>query len=451
MTGPERFDSPRPAGPRDADDGAAVPSGRLSRFLAVGGLAGRVAGAAVAGGIGDIARLRRPNPADLLLSPANARRIADELARMRGAAMKVGQLMSMDAGDVLPPEIASILARLRDDARPMPPKQLRDVLTAEWGAGWLKQFASFDVRPIASASIGQVHKAETRDGRKLAIKVQYPGVRDAVDSDVRNLAGLVRLSGMLPRGLDISPVIDEARRQLLDETEYLREAEELARFGAFLKDDPGFRVPAPADDFSTRSVLAMEFIESVPLDRLAEAPQDVRDDVAGRLIALVLRELFEFGAMQTDPNLANYRYERDTGRVVLLDFGAARTLPDPLVASFRQLMRAGLDSDWPAAEAAARDLAILHPDLPARHTEVLMGMFELAMASIREDRPFDFGSSDLMHRLRDMGLQIGSEREFWTIPATDTILVQRKVAGTYLMAARLKARVNLHRIVRDFT
>lgn len=155
----------------------AVPGSRLSRLARLGGLASGVAGGMLAEGLRQLAQGRRPSVSELLLTPANARRVTDQLAQLRGAAMKVGQLLSMDAGDLLPPELADILARLRADARPMPMSQLVTVLEASWGPGWEKQFRRFSFTPMAAASIGQVHAAETLDGQPLAIKVQYPGVR----------------------------------------------------------------------------------------------------------------------------------------------------------------------------------------------------------------------------------------------------------------------------------
>jgi predicted unusual protein kinase regulating ubiquinone biosynthesis (AarF/ABC1/UbiB family) len=123
---------------------------------------------------------------DLLLTPTNATRVADQLSHLHGAAMKLGQMISMDAGDVLPPELTSILARLRDNAHHMPPQQLDEVLIGEWGRGWRRRFQSFQAHPIAAASIGQVHRAEIPDGRVLAIKVQYPGVASSIDADAHN-------------------------------------------------------------------------------------------------------------------------------------------------------------------------------------------------------------------------------------------------------------------------
>ncbi len=436
--------------PKSLSDGVAVPSGRLARLVRMGGMAGGIAGSMVAGGLSRLATGRRPRAAELMLTPANAQRVAQELARMRGAAMKVGQLLSMDAGDVLPPEIATILDRLREEAEPMPPKQLRRVLEAEWGADWIRRFARFDVRPIAAASIGQVHRARTRDGRDLAIKIQYPGIRDAIDSDVNNVWGLMRYSGAVPRGLDLAPLMEDAKRQLHEEADYRREAEALRRFGALLADDPDFKVPRVHEEFCTGNVLAMEYMESRPLTDLAGADQAMRDRMAGVLIELVLRELFVFGAMQTDPNFANYRFEPDTGQIVLLDFGAARWFDPELPRALHRLMVAGLERDEAAARAAMAEAALLPAEAPARHWEVVSRMFDLGMETLRMDAPFDFGESDLVHRLRDMGLEIGTEREFWHVPATDTLLVQRKVAGTYLMAARLRARVRLDEIVARY-
>ena len=178
--------------------GVTVPTARVTRLMRLGGLVGGIAGGMLVDGARQVASGKRPTLQDLLMTPANALKVTQQLAQMRGAAMKVGQLLSMDAGDLLPPELAAILGRLRADADHMPPKQLQAVLNAEWGKGWIGRFAHFNVRPIAAASIGQVHRAQTKDGRDLAIKVQYPGIRASIDSDVNNVATLLRVSGQIP-------------------------------------------------------------------------------------------------------------------------------------------------------------------------------------------------------------------------------------------------------------
>ena len=332
----------------------------------------------------------------------------------------------------------------------MPPAQLKRVLEAEWGAGWLRKFKRFDVRPIAAASIGQVHRAWTHDGRDLAIKVQYPGIRRSIDSDVDNIAALLRYSGAMPRGLDLDRLFSDAKSQLHDEADYLREASAMADFASLLEGAEGFRVPRPYADLSTENLLAMDFVESAPFTRLADAPQAERDRAAGRLIELVLRELFEFRAMQTDPNFANYRYEPETGRIVLLDFGAVRRFEPELSGAFRRLMNAGLKGDRDAITEAAMAIGLFDDRTPKEHRGIIMQMFDLGMTTLQPGTIFDFGTSDLVTRLRDLGMQIGTERDFWHVPATDTLFVQRKVAGTYLMAARLRARVDLPEIVARF-
>jgi predicted unusual protein kinase regulating ubiquinone biosynthesis (AarF/ABC1/UbiB family) len=328
----------------------------MARLARLGGLAGGLAGGVLVHGAAQLARGRRPVLADMVLTPANAHRITAQLSHLRGAAMKLGQMLSLDAGDVLPPELTAILAALRDGAHPMPPKQLRATLDAAWGPGWMRRFARFDVRPVASASIGQVHRARTHDGRDLAIKLQYPGVAASIDSDLDNVAALLRLSGIVPRDVDFAPLLDEARRQLHEEADYTREAEFLGRFGAHLAGSREFVVPALHPEFCSRTVLAMDFIESVPVEDVAAAAQHDRDDVVRALISLTLRELFDFGLMQTDPNFANYRHDPVRGRIVLLDFGAARGVDAAMAARFRALLRAGLAQDRAAVRAAMIDI-----------------------------------------------------------------------------------------------
>ena len=188
-----------------------VPSSRLSRLASFGQLAGGVASGMLAEGVRRLANGERPQLSDLLLTPGNAMRVAEQLSRLRGAAMKLGQMISLDAGDLLPAELTSILARLRDSAHYMPPSQLNQVLTNEWGKDWRRRFVRFEATPIAAASIGQVHRAQLPDGRVIAIKVQYPGVANSIDADVDNVATLLRLSSLLPENLDIAPLLEIGR------------------------------------------------------------------------------------------------------------------------------------------------------------------------------------------------------------------------------------------------
>jgi len=429
---------------------AAVPTGRSSRLFHMGGVVAAIAGGVVAGGLRQLASGQRPNLPNLLLTPSNALRLTSGLSHLRGAALKLGQMLSMDTGLVLSPEISQIFASLRDDAKPMPPKQLQTVLNAQWGPGWLKQFRRFDVHPFAAASIGQVHRAQTVDGQDLAIKVQYPGVRDSIDSDVDNIATLMRLPGLVPSGMDLQPLLAEAKRQLHAEADYQAEANHLAQFGAWLAGSDMFLVPDLYPALCTSQVLAMRYVDSAPLDSLTHAPQALRDKVAAALIDLVLREIFVFGAMQTDPNWANYRYCPLSGRIVLLDFGAVQPIAPNLAADFRALAQVALDGEPKATRDAMLRIGYFGPTTAPHHQTLIQSMFDLAMAPLRQATPFDFGQSDLLEHLRDMGLAIGSDRDLAHVPPAATLFLHRKIGGMYMMAAKLRARVALRPMVETY-
>ena len=425
-----------------------VPSGRVSRLGHFGRLAAGVAGGMVAEGARRFADGERPRMRDLLLTPGNIGKVADRLSHLRGAAMKLGQMISMDAGDFLPAELTKVMARLRDNAHHMPPRQLQQVLAAQWGKDWRSRFRRFDPHPIAAASIGQVHRATTHDGRELAIKVQYPGVRESIDADIDNVATLLRMSGLLPRALDIAPLLAEAKRQLADEADYLREGAQMDRFGALLADDAKMVVPVLDQSFTTDRVLAMSFLDGQPIETLAGAPQAVRDSAMSSLISLVLRELFEFGVMQTDPNFANYRFQPDSGRLVLLDFGATCDISAATALAYRRLLQAGLDQDRAAVRDAAVAVGFIGTAVVDRHEERLDRMIDIVIGELHRPGPFDFGDRAFVASLRDHGMAVAADQDSWHIPPAALLFVQRKISGTALLAARLEARVDVRMLAR---
>ncbi len=430
--------------------GVAVPSGRLSRFARFGGLATGVAGGMLLNGARQVAQGKRPSLSELLLTPANAIKVTHQLSQMRGAAMKIGQLMSMDAGELLPPELSDILGSLRAEAQHMPRGQLQAVLNRNWGKGWEDRFESFGFAPIAAASIGQVHRAMTKDGRDLAIKVQYPGVRQSIDSDVNNVASLMKLSGLVPDTIDLAPMLVEAKRQLHQEADYAQEAQYLERFGVLLEGVAEFDVPALHADLTTDSVLAMSYIESVAIEILTTAPQAERDRVVTLLIELLLRELFDYGLMQTDPNFANYRYNAETKQLVLLDFGATRDIPPDASARYRRLMQAGLAGDRATARETMIAIGYFDEQTQPKHQDAVMTMFDMAMAPLCAGGAFDFGNNSVMAGLRDQGMAIAKARDFWHIPPIETLFLQRKFGGMYLLASKLNARVKVKALMERY-
>ncbi|MEM1428859.1 MAG: AarF/ABC1/UbiB kinase family protein [Pseudomonadota bacterium] len=428
----------------------AVPSSRLARVGRLGTMTAGIASGAALHGVRRYATGDRPEWRDLLLTPHNIRKVADELARMRGAAMKVGQLISMDTGDVLPPELTEIMARLRANADFMPPRQLRNVLSGEWGGDWRGRFHRFDVRPIAAASIGQVHRATLRGGEDLAIKVQYPGIRRSIDSDVENVATLARLSGLIPKGLDLAPLLAEAKAQLHEEADYAREGDMLAHFGMLLEPSPHFAVPPLVPELTTPRILTMGYLPGEPVEALKDRPQAERDRVIHLLMELLFREMFDFGTMQTDPNFANYRYDPDARRVVLLDFGATREIPSVIAARYRALFRAGLGGTEADLEAAALDLGLFAEDTDRRHKGMVVGMIRLAFSQMTAGTLYDFADPAQAEAMRDRGMEMAAERDFVHVPPMDVLFIQRKFGGLFLLARMLRARVDVGTLLQPW-
>ena len=430
--------------------GRAVPSGRLARLGQFGRLAGGVAGGALAEGARRLAAGERPRASELILTPGNIGRLTDRLAHLRGAAMKLGQMISMDAGDLLPAELTSVLGRLREGAYHMPPAQLQRVLEREWGKDWRRRFKRFEPSPIAAASIGQVHRAFTHDGRTLAIKVQYPGVAQSIGADVDNVATLLRVSGLLPSELDLGPLLGEAKRQLIEEADYVREGARMEDFAERLAGDPGFVVPRLEPEFTTAQVLAMSFVEGKPVETLAEADPEVRDRVMGRLIDLVLRELFEFGVMQTDPNFANFRWQPEGEKLVLLDFGAVQPVAPETVEAYRALVSAGLAGDRDAVREAALAGGFLGAGAVQRHRPAIDRMIDLVLDRLNRPGALDFADRAFIEPLRAEGMAVAHDRAAWHLPTAAMLFVQRKISGTALLAARLGARVDVRAMLEKW-
>jgi predicted unusual protein kinase regulating ubiquinone biosynthesis (AarF/ABC1/UbiB family) len=422
---------------------SSVPASRLGRLGHFGRLAGGLAGGMVSEGLRRLASGERPSRQDLLLNSGNIQRVSDRLAELRGAAMKVGQLLSMEAGDFLPPEFTAILARLRDSADVMPLGEVARVLKHAWGPGWESRFRRFDFKPMAAASIGQVHRAETRDGRTLAIKIQYPGVKASIDSDVDNVAALLRLFGLLPPGIDVAPLLAEARRQLHEEADYAREATQLERYRLQLGERSEFAVPTPIDEWLTADVLPMTYLPGVPIDSLDRAPAELRNRVAALLVELALTEVLQWGLVQTDANFANFRYDDATGRIGLLDFGAMRDYSEPEVLALRTLLSAACLGDTARVAAAACDVGYITAGDPQAYRTVINELVTMAAEPARFDGAYDFGTSDLAQRMTEKVLALRVEQRFARLPPPAILFLHRKIAGTYLLCARLKARVEI--------
>ena len=217
----------------------------------------------------------------------------------------------------------------------------------------------------------------------------------------------------------------------------------MRRYGERLAGDARYVVPALEEALTTRRVLAMDFVEGRAIETLADAPQEVRDRRWRALIELVLRELFDFGVMQTDPNFANYRWQPETGRLVLLDFGATRAVPAATADGYRALIEAGLARDLRAVRDVAVETGFLGAAAAEAHRPAIDRMIAAIDAALNRPGPFDFGDRAFVPVLREEAKAMIADRETWHVPDVETLFVQRKVSGTALLAARLKAKVDV--------
>lgn len=413
----------------------------MSRLLELGGTATRMA----AGGLVEqTRRLRQRAEKELphaLLTVENARILAARLARLRGAAMKVGQMLSLEGDNMLPAEFAKALEVLRSSAHVMPEAQVREVLRAEYGAAWRQRFAEFDLVPLASASIGQVHRAKSLDGRLLAVKLQYPGVAESIDSDVDNLRLLLTLARLVPSDLELDDLVAEVKEELRKEVDYARELEQIIAYRSALGAQPGVRIPTPHADLSTRRCLALELLPGVPLLVWAEtASQAERDRVGSLLFELLARELFELGIMQTDPNPANYLYDAAENELLLLDFGATREVAPEVRELYRRTLRAMARRDSSELHGVLEALGVRADGRGAEASELLVQLGLLAAEVF--DGPYDFGATDLAERLKLHGKALTGHQRTLRPPPPAYIFFQRKLGGTFLLCRQLRARAN---------
>jgi len=426
------------------DDGKPVPTGKWSRAGRLGGVAGKMAGSALLSGIGQVLQGRAPEWRHLLLTPANIQRLTNELATMRGAAMKLGQLLSMDAGDFLPPALTQILSRLRDDAQHMPKQQVLDVLNRAWGEQWQSRLLYFSFAPIAAASIGQVHKAITYDGQQLAIKIQYPGVKDSIVQDVNNLGKLLTISGLLPSQLDIAPILRELQSQLEMEADYQREADMMMRYQSLVASLPFCICPHTVPEFCSDTVLAMSFLPGEPITWLEQhGSPEQRDKAMAQLLQVFFTELFDGRLLQSDPNLANFRYQPDTETLVLLDFGAAVEVSEHFAYQYKRLLQAAAQQNGSMMLDAAVQIGLVTTAHSPQQQQAVVDMGMTACEAIQHEGVYDFGESTLITRLQAMGMQLSYDLDFWHIPPHTALLIHRKLGGLFLLAKRLGARVNL--------
>ncbi|TPX55046.1 hypothetical protein SeMB42_g00034 [Synchytrium endobioticum] len=423
-----------------------VPSSRIERLFNYSGIAAGVGLGMVSEAMKRAVGASTSAGGSLVLSAENVERIVAGLSRMRGAALKLGQMLSIQDNKMMPAEVEALMQSVQNSANYMPDSQLETVMKRELGENWLSKFSHFDRIPIAAASIGQVHRAILPSGTPVAVKVQYPGVARSINSDLATLRSLVLLGGLLPKGLYLDNTIRVARIELGWECDYQREAANSTRMRNLLIGDKGYSVPKVMDDLTTSQVLTTEFVEGVPIGETGKLSQGVRDRIGERLLRLCLRELFAFRFMQTDPNWSNFLYNDKEDRIYLIDFGSAREFSKEFTDKYMHVLSAAAQGDRDGVVHWSRELGFLtgleSQAMTMAHVSSVMALATPFLST--SPSPFNFANTDLTNRVRSFIPTMLRER--LTPPPDETYSLHRKLSGAWLLCAKLGASVRVRDI-----
>lgn len=423
-----------------------VPSSRWERIVSFGGLAaglgvGTVAEAARRG-LGLAAKNKDGETLDsLFLTPANAKRIVDTLCKVRGAALKIGQILSIQDNSVISPELAAAFERVRQTADFMPVWQVEQVIAKELGQDWRDKLKMFEPQPFAAASIGQVHQAQLPDGRLVAMKIQYPGVAESIDSDINNLVSILKVWNVFPEGLFIDNLVEVAKRELGWEVDYERERECTKKFRDLLAPYPQFYIPEVIDEFCTKQIFTSELIEGIPVDQCVNLDMSVREEICRNIMHLCLLELFEFRYMQTDPNWANFFYNPKTKQLILLDFGATRDYKKEFMDKYIEVIKGAADGDRKKVLELSREMGFLTGyESKLMEDAHVDGVLILGEVFSEKSGAFDFGGQDTTRRIQKLVPTIVYHR--LCPPPEEIYSLHRKLSGIFLLCAKMQVKID---------
>ena len=425
-----------------------ITTSALGRFMKVGGLVGRV-GVSMLGQ--QAAGLLRDGPTAQLKKGENmvrnAARIAETLGEMKGAAMKVGQMLSLHEG-MLPPEVSAVLSVLQKEAPRVPFDVMEDKLRRELD-NFDALFESLEPEAFAAASIGQVHRGVLKDGREVAVKIQYPDIDRMVTADLKNLKALFgNLIGLFT-DIDFDPIWAEVRERLVEELDYLNEADNIRRVAKLHADNPEIVVPEVVAEATTRGVLTMTFLEGITPADASGYPQALRDQWALSLFEFTLRGLFEHRFLHADPNFANFAFRED-GRVVVYDYGCMKEIPDDIAVGYAGLMDAVIRRRKTAIPGLLRDMGVYKEDgaeLPRSMTDPYV---DLLQAIVKAKPPYTFGEDDSIYDdLYDLGMANWQEAKDIRFPR-DVVFINRTLGGLFGNLGKLRATGPWRKLLRQY-
>jgi predicted unusual protein kinase regulating ubiquinone biosynthesis (AarF/ABC1/UbiB family) len=425
-------------------------SGRAARLLRIGNLSARLYTSWVG------AKIRRlfagadaHKRLDAAQRKANAERIAETMGQMKGAFMKLGQMLSFVTDDI-PEEYRDALASLQASAPPMDLALLRDVAESELGMPLERAFARFDSEPLASASIGQVHRAQLPTGEEVVVKIQYPGVAEAIGGDLSNVGVLYRMMAMFYPGVEPAPLIDELRGRIGEELDYRNEAKNQRAFYDLYENHPFVRIPRVFESHSTGRVLTSEYVAGRRYADICLLPDEDRQRYAEILYRFIFGSIARFGVFNGDPHPGNYLFD-DNGHVVFLDFGCVKYFPQEMRRNWKALISAHLSGDRAAFKRQLLALRFIRAEDELDENS-LYDYFNYFYEPFHFDRTFTFTRE---YNAKSFGMIFKPQGKFATLGKRfnmppDFVFVNRIQWGVVSLLANLGASANWHRIHREF-
>lgn len=376
------------------------------------------------------------------------RQIAETLGEMKGAVMKVGQIASQ-MKDMLPREVAQALEVLQKDSPPMPYSVIRTQIIKELGDTPENIFEQFEQTPFAAASIGQVHRALTKDGLQVVVKIQYPGVKESCDSDLKQLRRALKLAGLLKMDPEVlEQTFQEIRRMLYEELDYEHEAENLKFFSEHYRHHPNVLVPELIEELSSERVLTLSYLEGDPLSAVA-APtysQDVKNSFGYLLFEIFGEQIYQLKILHSDPHPGNFAFRPD-GKLIIYDFGAVKRLSEASVNATRKLVAASLAGDLNAVEQHLLTLGIRNAKGKPVEPEFYRDWIKALLGPVLSYDSYDFATADLHKQVVKLFKAGGVKYMGSFQPAPDTMLVERVVSGLYWMMMELEVKASFRPVV----
>ncbi|MEJ7817514.1 MAG: AarF/ABC1/UbiB kinase family protein [Thermoleophilaceae bacterium] len=433
-----------------------IPTGRIRRTAKVAGLAGGQTARNYATRAANLTRDEdgRRHAATKRQAEA-AEQILEVLGNMKGAAMKVGQVASFIDTGAFPEEfqerIQAKLAELRDSAPKVSFRDMKKVIESELDEKLSDAFAEFDEDALAAASIGQVYKARLHDGRDVAVKVQYPGVAQAVRSDLQNLGLLMRVAKRIAPGMDARAMSAEIKERLSDELDYEQEAQAQRAFARAWRDHPFVVIPDVVTSLSREKVLVTEWVEGIGFEEVRELPESERDRFGEIVFRFFFGSLHRIGHFSGDPHPGNFRL-MDDGRVAFLDFGMTKVMNREHLAAEVKALRLGMSGDAQALFDQLASMGFFDPEDPMMEPDRVLAHFRDVTSWYVADQEVTIDRDVVAQVLIDFG---DPRSEHWEMIRHETmppeaILARRMEALTLGVLGQLGATANWHRIAREW-